>query len=553
MNSRFPPRSGVALLSSALCCLPVMAAAQSGQPQAGPPANSLIVDPQQGATPRPIAPAPTPATPNYTPPASPAPAPAPVMRAGPGITLQPLRGTLPDSDGDGALVPLPGVRGDGFAGAPPGDPFAVDPATDPILKLARPSESAADFRAAIQAVVQRNPSRAEAVAQQDEAVGARNEARAVQYPVVDLSLSHFEVLDREFSNDPQNVLERSRPAKRTDGIVRIQQPLIDFGSTRDRISAGNRRIEAATAGIDSTNTEIAMRGISAWYQVFGYRALVALCRSFVDGQVALKGAIQERVKQGYSAPGDLAQVESYIAAAQAQLAGYQRQLASAEAQYEGVTGLAPPATLGRAPAAELPPVSQDRARQDAETIPSVRAAKMAAEAARFDAKATRANALPSVSASVDAGRYGVFETAKDYDIRGTVTLSQRLGGGATQRMDQSAARARGAEARYQEARTNAIRDAAIAWSDVQAIEASEAAIRDNYLATRQSRDVLAERFRVSRGTLFDLLGAEANYFNVAARYIETVTELDIARYALLARRGKLLDAFNVEPAQLDRK
>ena len=168
-------------------------------------------------------------------------------------------------------------------------------------------------------------------------------------------------------------------------------------------------------------------------------------------------------------------------------------------------------------------------------------------------RSVKGNALPGVTVGIDAGRYGLFENQKDFDIRGSVTLSQRLFGGATQRVDQYKARARGAQAVSDRVREDAMRDAAIAWADVRAIEQSEVAIRDNYLATRQSRDVLAERFRVSRGTLFDLLAAETNYFNVAARYVETVTELDIARYTLLARRGKLLDAFGIEPARLERK
>ncbi|MEG8026123.1 hypothetical protein QP162_20415 [Sphingomonas aurantiaca] len=63
--------------------------------------------------------------------------------------------------------------------------------------------------------------------------------------------------------------------------------------------------------------------------------------------------------------------------------------------------------------------------------------------------------------------------------------------------------------------------------------------------------MLAEQFRVSRGTLFDLLGAESNYFGVAARYVQTVIELDTARYALLARTGRLLSALAIQPAALE--
>ena len=547
MSSRFRRLDGVPMLAIVLSCLPAVAAAQTS-PTPSPPSNSLIVDPQQGATPRPITPPPAPATPApVTPSYS---GPPDTVRNGPGITLQPLRGGEPEFTGQPQQLPR---QREGGLPAPSGDPMAIDPKTDPILRLALPSADPNVFHEAIRGVVARNPSQGEAEARRDEAIGARNEARAAQYPVVDLSMSYFRVIDRDFSNDPQNVLERSRPSRRTDGLVRIQQPIIDFGTTQSRISAGNRRIEASVAAIDDANAQIAMRGIATWYQVFGYRALVALSKAFVDNQTELRGAIQQRVKQGYAAPGDVAQVESYIAAAQTQWASYQRQLSSAEAQYQALTGSPAPTGLGRAPTVDTPSVSQERAQADAETIPSVRSAKLGAEAARYDIKTAKANAMPGVTVGVDAGRYGVFENDRDYDIRGSVTFSQRIGGGAVQRIDQAAARARGAQAVYERVRDDSVRDAAIAWSDVEALEATEAAIRDNYIATRQSRDVLAERFRVARGTLFDLLASESNYFNVAARYVETVTELDIARYTLLARRGKLLDAFGIEPARLDRK
>jgi adhesin transport system outer membrane protein len=487
-----------------------------------------------------------------------APNPAPAIAAGPpdamhgvaATTLQPLRGGEPDHD---AQPMTQRQTREGGLPVPSGDPLAIDPATDPILRLALPSADPETFHQAIRGVVARNPSAGEALARRDEAIGARNEARATQYPIVDLSMSYFKVLGRDFSDDPQNVLERSRPEKRTDGLIRIQQPIIDFGTAESRISAGNRRIEASVAAIEDANTQIAMRGIATWYQVFGYRALVGLSKAFVDSQTELRGAIQQRVTQGYAAPADVAQVESYIATAQTQLASYRRQLASAEAQYQALTGSPAPANLGRAPTVDTPYVSQDRAQADAESIASVRSAKLVADAARYDVKTAKADAMPGVTLGVDAGRYGIFENARDYDVRGSVTLSQRIGGGAVQRIDQAAARARGARSAYERVRDDSVRDAAIAWSDVDALEDTEAAIRDNYIATRQSRDVLAERFRVARGTLFDLLASESNYFNVAARYVETVTELDIARYTLLARRGKLLDAFGVEPARLDRK
>lgn len=537
-------------LPGAAAASPQTTAPAPGTPLTTAPPNSLIVDPQQGATPRPITPAPLPSTPVTALPSSVTPSVPTQPMIQPMPQLQPLRGMPSEPVIEGRWLPEP--QRDGALPLPSDNPMTVDARADPILKLAIASADPAAFRTAIRSVVERNPVAAEAEARSDEALATRNEARAAQYPVLDLSMSHFRVIDRAFSNDPQNVLERSRPSQRTDALARLQQPLIDFGASRNRIAAGDRRLEASVASIDDSATQIALRGIAVWYQVFGYRALVALSEGFVASQTELRGAIRQRVQQGYAAPGDVAQVESYIAAAEAQLANFRRQLASAEAQYTALTGTPAPPGFGRAPPPRGPVVTKDRAEMDAESIPAVRVAKLVAEASKYDAKAVRATQYPGVSAGVDAGRYGVFETARDFDIRGSVTLSQRIGGGVAQRIDASEARARGTQASYERVRQDAVRDAAIAWADVAALEETEGAIRANYLATRQSRDVLAERFRVARGTLFDLLGAEANYFNLATRYVETVTELDIARYSLLARRGKLLDAFDIDPAKLDR-
>ena len=74
------------------------------------------------------------------------------------------------------------------------------------------------------------------------------------------------------------------------------------------------------------------------------------------------------------------------------------------------------------------------------------------------------------------------------------------------------------------------------------------ALEASYLASRQSRDVLVERFLASRGNLFDVVAAEDAYFETAAAFIQTLSELDAARYVLLSRTGDLLDSLGIDPA-----
>ena len=107
-----------------------------------------------------------------------------------------------------------------------------------------------------------------------------------------------------------------------------------------------------------------------------------------------------------------------------------------------------------------------------------------------------------------------------------------------------------ADARASRIREEAERDAAIAWSDVRALEQQLEALEAAYIASRRSRDVIAERFRVARGTLFDVVAAEDAYFESATAYIQALTELDAARYVLLSRMGRLLDVLEIDADRL---
>ena len=431
------------------------------------------------------------------------------------------------------------------------DPLRADTASDPILQLAAGRASFDRFREVIAAAVERHPARAEQAAMTDEARAVLAEARERQRPSGELSLTSYRVISREFSDDPNNVIERSRPEQRTDAIFSLQQTVWDFGANDRRVAAAGARLRAAAADAEAMTDRIALAAIASWYDMFAYRALVVLTEAFVVSQRDLRSAVEERVEAGVSAPGDVARVESYIAGTETRLARFRRQLAAAETRFGELSGAPAPATVDRAPAPPVPVVSRDAAALAAAGTPVVRAAERVADATRQEARAARADGLPQIAVGVDAGRYGVFETERDYDVRGRVALRQRLFGGVGPRADQAAARARAADARADRIREEAGRDAAIAFSDVQALEAQLAALEASYIAARRSRDVIVERFRAARGSLFDVVAAEDVYFQTATAFVEAIAELDAARYVLLSRTGRLLDTLGIDPVRAE--
>ena len=431
--------------------------------------------------------------------------------------------------------------------APTSEPLKLDLSSDPILRLSESSIPATEFREIVAAAVARHPARLEAIAGGEEAEAALDEAREGLFPAGDLTVDSYRSIAREFSNDPNNIIERSRPEKRTDALLNIRQTVLDFGATSKRIAAAGARLRGATAEIESIADQVALNTIANWYDVVAYQSLVAVGSEFASAQDSFRDAINERIRQGASAEGDLAQIESYIARANTRLAQFRRSAAQAEARFTEFTGAPPYAVQPRAPRVGFEPSSRDSAVLDARSAPDVRVAEAGAEAARQDFRAAQSDLLPVVTAGVDGGSYGVLEGEADYDVRARLTLRYRFFGGAEPRVAQYGAAARAAEARARRVREEAERNASIAWSDVQALEEQLAALRENYVASRRTRDVQVERFRVARGTINDVLESNESYFETAVAYVLAMSELDAARYVLLSRTGKLLETLEIEP------
>jgi outer membrane protein, adhesin transport system len=429
--------------------------------------------------------------------------------------------------------------------APLADP--ADP--DPILAIAGALADEVAFHQVIAQALRGSPVLTEGRADGAAALAAKRGAQSLQFPRVDVALNANQALARDFSNDPDNLIERLRGSGRVDATANLEQILIDFGASQRRIDAALERIDAAEAEYDRKSEVVALRSISAWYDVFAYGHLTELAENFIRQNEALKLAVDRRIAQGVAAPVERARIDSAIASAKLRLAQYKRELANARARFTELFASQAPARIARAPAPELEKLPDDILTARAAEASPVRVAEATARAARAEAQAARADTLPSVSVGIDAGRYGLFESGRtDYEIRGRITLRYRFLGPGDARADEARARAEAADARALSAKLEAEREARISWADVNALDDTLIAYRDDYVANRITRDAVVERFRVARGTLFDALDAEDRLFAAAANYIRAMSERDTATFVALFRSGDLLRILNIAPA-----
>lgn len=404
------------------------------------------------------------------------------------------------------------------------------------------------FRQAIAASVELSPLLKARRANNLEAEGAKREAESAKRPTIDLSISASRALAREFSNDPDNVIERSRGNGRADVTASANQMLFDFGAANRRIEAATARIEAARADTDAAYENGALRSIGAWIDVAAYAQLVSLAENQLAKQTSYRKILQARVDQGVSAPADHARLDAAIATSEQRASRFRQELGNAQARFRDFFGADVAQPVRRPPLVDWQDADVQTIVDASQNAAAVRSAKARAEGAREDARAARAETLPNVSAGLDAGRYGILEAGRnDYDVRARISLRYRLFGPGKARADQAMARAFAAEAESEEAYREAEREARTALSDVEQLTSSYLAFADEYAANRTTRNAEVARFRIARGTIFDLLIAEERYFSSATNFLRASSELDAARYILLARSGALLSELRITP------
>jgi adhesin transport system outer membrane protein len=158
-----------------------------------------------------------------------------------------------------------------------------------------------------------------------------------------------------------------------------------------------------------------------------------------------------------------------------------------------------------------------------------------------------------ISGRLGANGYNVIQDGTPaYDIRGQIVLSTNFatGGGQASRVSELKARRRSAELAVERIELAAARELAVAEADVAQLRLAIRPLETAYLDSRRARDLYVEQFRVSRGTLFDVLRAERDLLDAALALSRATYDLDVARFNLLAKQNGLIERFGLSPAAM---
>lgn len=191
----------------------------------------------------------------------------------------------------------------------------------------------------------------------------------------------------------------------------LSAPLYAGGGVRNSIRAARTRVEAGQASLRSVESGVFSAVVTAYLDVTLNAAIVGLNRNNVQVlEVNLK-ATSDRFEIGDVTRTDVAQSNSRLALARADLRTAEANLVSARERFVQVVGKAPGDLDAAPPLTGLPAGPDDAVQIALDSNPDLAAARLASKAAGYDVRSAGAARLPRLS---------VFGTTSYYDTLGSL-------------------------------------------------------------------------------------------------------------------------------------
>ena len=354
------------------------------------------------------------------------------------------------------------------------------------------------------------------------------------------------------SYDPVSTPWNSVPAYTDNSralALSARQMIYDFGAVGSQVEARTALERSAQARAELKTSELTLRALTVWHEVFRAREILAVSRMNVLSRQQILSFIEEREKLGGSAQSDVLRSRARLADAQATAVVAENRLAAAEALYREVFDAAAPAQLGLPEAAPLALERFDNLSDWTQRNANLSDARAQTEAAGHEAKAAAAALLPSLHLDITARRRDIGgEGVAGSDWTAGFLLKQTLysGGADMARKQQADQRAKESQLSEDNIKRQLARAFAQAIADVKNSTAAVATRKEAVQVAAVALEAVREQFAFRRGTLLDLLRAQEELYIAGRDLIDNLVDHTLVRYRLLNLAMELTPMFAIE-------
>ena len=325
----------------------------------------------------------------------------------------------------------------------------------------------------------------------------------------------------------------------------VEQPLLTGGrATADRRTA-EAGVRSQREQLRISEGDLLLAIITAYVDVRRYAATRDIWIANVQELEALAKEIRARRAAGELTLTDVAQADSQLEAARAQVIGADSDWEGARADYTALVG-SMPAVLDAPPVLPGLPSDADAAYALAERDnPDLAQARYVELSSREGVASARAAGQPTISLRASAVLSGPalpYRYAdQDRDVTGSVVLSVPLsaGGLVASQVRQAQDQADSDRVKIEATRRALVRDVANAWNAMVAARRVLAVYVAQRAAAATQLDGMKNEYRVGLRSTFDLLYAQQSLHSVDVSELGAVRDLYVAQATLLRRTGAL--------------
>ena len=341
--------------------------------------------------------------------------------------------------------------------------------------------------------------------------------------------------DRETNRDSDVLYQ-------VDGRLLAQQPLYSGGETVAGTRRAESQVRAARARLSDVEQSVLFDTIGAYVDVVRARNVLRLSEENLARLERYRAGTEERFKVAEVTRTDLAQADSSVAGAQADLARARSELEAALAAFERVVGR-PPGALAPIGAAPDLPTSLAAAEAEVANHPRVRQATFELEAARDQVRVDEAQLLPDLNLVGELSRRSQpsfdLQSLTDASIGAELVIPLYQRGSEYSRVRQ--AKQTAVQRRYDltDAERAVRREIVTAFEALRAASEQIQALEAQVKAAADALDGVREEAIVGARTVQDVLDAEQVLFAAQLRRERALGEEIEASYRLRAAVGRL--------------
>ncbi|MGA9763560.1 MAG: TolC family outer membrane protein [Rhodomicrobium sp.] len=328
--------------------------------------------------------------------------------------------------------------------------------------------------------------------------------------------------------------------------ITATETVFDGFRTYNNIKGAEALVEAGRENVRNTEISLLLNAVTAYMNTVRDAAIVKLRQSNVKVLAEQLRATEDRFKVGEVTRTDVAQAQSGLASAQADLSIAQGTLYGDEALFGQYIGHPPVNLVNPAPPTKLLPKTLQGAIEiaDAES-PGILSAIFQERAQEHQVKAVKGQLLPTLSLNASATwanqPFGAPSIAYETEDRvyGQLTVPLYQAGSVS-------AQIRAAIETLSEYRQNvdAQRELARAnvssqWGLIIAAKGNIAAGKAALEASRIALEGVREEEKVGQRTILDVLSAEQTYLSAGVNLVSFQHDLVVASYGVLAYMGRL--------------